>query len=231
MARQRGERLYSLSEVSARTGISLQSLRRYRTLFSDRVPSTGEGRRQRFPAGALPVFQQLKEEGMARRGRGRKRAASGSLAAGAGRKRRGRKRGGITRPARPVAARRGNGRRGRAAAATASNRDSLLTLVEIGRRTGISYPTLLRYVRLHLDQLPHTGSGRKRRFRPAAVEQFQKLRSESRRGRRAAVRADGASPALSRQLARLERGQRSLALQIRDLRRALARPVRVRLER
>jgi hypothetical protein len=96
--------------------------------------------------------------------------------------------------------------------------------------TGISYPTLLRYVRLYLDRLPHTGSGRKRRFRPAAVAEFQKLRGESRRGRRAA-RPTSVAPSLTRQLAKLERGQRSLARQIRDLRKTLARPVRLRLER
>ena len=107
----------------------------------------------------------------------------------------------------------------------------MLTLVEIGKRTGISYPTLLRYVRLYLDRLPHTGTGRKRRFRPAAVAEFQKLRGESRRGRRAAVRPDTLAPGLTKQLAKLERGQRSLERQLRDLRKSLARPVRFRIER
>jgi hypothetical protein len=97
--------------------------------------------------------------------------------------------------------------------------------------TGISYPTLLRYVRLYLDRLPHTGTGRKRRFRPAAVAEFQKLRSESRRGRRAVVRPAMMLPGLTRQISKLERGQRTLVRQVRELRRALARPVRVRLER
>ncbi len=144
---------------------------------------------------------------MARRGGGRKSARGGA---------------GARTGKRP---KRGAGKR-----AQGGDRDSLLTLVQIGEMTGISYPTLLRYVRLHLDRLPHTGSGRKRRFRPGAVEEFQKLRGESRRGRRAA-RPSAVAPSLARQLAKLERGQRSLVRQIRDLRKTLARPVRVRLER
>ena len=187
------------------------SLRRYRTMYPDRVPSVGEGRRQRFPATALPVFQQLKEEGIARRGRG----ASGR--------------------ARSARSKRGAGKRARAASgrqAAGRERDSMLTLVEIGKRTGISYPTLLRYVRLYLERLPHTGTGRKRRFSPASVEEFKKLRSESRRGRRPADPSQSSvAPGLSRQLAKLERGQRSLERQLRDLRKSLARPVRFRLER
>jgi excisionase family DNA binding protein len=202
VARQRTEKLYSLAEVAEKTGISVASLRRYRTLHPQRVPSSGKGRRQRFPAAALPVFQELKAEGMARRGRG------------------------------AAARRRPRARRGAAPTAGGGERGNLLTLVEIGRRTGISYPTLLRYVRLHLDRLPHVGSGRKRRFRPAAVEEFKKLRQQSRRGRRRGTSATvAAAPAVTRQLAKLERGQRALARQLRDLRKALARPVRIKLER
>ena len=218
MAKRRAERLLTLSEIARRTGISMVSLRRYRTLYPERVPSVGEGRRQRFPAAALPVFQKLKEEGMARRGRG-----------GSGRTRS--KRGAGKRAA---SARRTEGRRSSAARrgpAAGRDRDSMLTLIEIGRRTGISYPTLLRYVRLYLDRLPHTGSGRKRRFSPAAVEEFKKLRSESRRGRRAAAPPAPVAPELTRQLEKLERGQRTLERQLRDLRKSLARPVRFRLER
>jgi hypothetical protein len=200
------------------------SLRRYRTLYPQRVPSVGEGRRQRFPASALPVFRQLKEEGMARRGGGRRSARSSGGARSTRRSKRGAGKRARVR-GRSSAARRSTGVR----SAPAVNRE-LLTLVEIGRRTGISYPTLLRYVRLYLDRLPHTGSGRKRRFRPAAVAEFQKLRGESRRGRRAAP-PSAVAPSLARQLAKLERGQRSLARQIRDLRKTLARPVRLRLER
>jgi DNA-binding transcriptional MerR regulator len=233
VARKRTEKLYTLSEVAEKTGISLASLRRYRTLYPDRVPSLGEGRRQRFPAAALPVFRELKTEGMARRGRGRstssRDAAKAGVPSGAGRRRRATQRGAAARRAR--GRRQGRARRGAAPAARATSRDDLLTLVEIGRRTGISYPTLLRYVRLYLDRLPHTGSGRKRRFRAAAVPEFQKLRLESRRGRRAGGRSAVAGPSVTRQLAKLERGQHALARQIRDLQKALARPVRIRIER
>jgi DNA-binding transcriptional MerR regulator len=201
VARKRAEKLYSLAEVAEKTGISLASLRRYRELHAKRVPSIGKGRAQRFPAASLPVFQELKAEGMARRGHG----------------------GGGTRSAR--------GRRGGAPTAVAGDREQLLTLVEIGRRTGISYPTLLRYVRLHLDRLPHVGSGRKRRFRPAALEEFKKIREQSRRGRRAGTSPTAGAPSVARQLAKLERGQRDLGRQLRDLRRELLRPMRVRLER
>jgi DNA-binding transcriptional MerR regulator len=232
VARRRQEQLYTLSEVAARTGISLASLRRYRAEQADRIPSVGAGRQQRFPEAALAAFQALKEEGMARRGRKRGAASSagadGEPAAG-GRKQRGgaraRRGGGASRkPPRRARARKG--------AAAAAARDELLTLVQVGRMTGISYPTLLRYVRLHLDRLPHTGSGRKRRFRPGAVAVFQQLRGESRRGRRAGTRpAPGAPPSLARDLARLERGQRELARALRDLRKEIRRPMRVRLER
>jgi DNA-binding transcriptional MerR regulator len=201
------------------------SLRRYRTLYPERVPSVGEGRRQRFPARALPVFQQLKEEGMARRGGGRRRSVGGGSSRTSRRSKRGAGKRARVRGRASVARRRTGARR----TAAGADRD-LLTLVEIGRLTGISYPTLLRYVRLYLDRLPHTGSGRKRRFHPAAVAEFQRLRGESRRGRRAA-RPAAVAPSLARQLAKLERGQRSLARQIRDLRKTLARPVRLRLER
>jgi hypothetical protein len=59
-----------------------------------------------------------------------------------------------------------------------------MTLTQISEDTGISYPTLVRYVRLHSDQLPHEGKGRARRFYPQAVDVFRKLRSESGRGGR-----------------------------------------------
>lgn len=217
MARPRSEKLYSLSEAAEKTGISVASLRRYRSLYPERVPSVGEGRRQRFPEAALHVFRELKREGMARRGR----RGRGSVA---------KRRGGATRKAQGK--RRSAAARSRSAAGTGGDRDALLTLVTIGRRTGISYPTLLRYVRLYLERLPHSGTGRKRRFHPAAVAEFQKLREQSRQGRRGGGSpSQKAAPSVSRQLATLERGQRDLARQLRELRKELRRPLRVRLER
>jgi hypothetical protein len=235
LARRKEDQLYTLSQVAKKTGISLASLRRYRAEQSARIPSVGEGRAQRYPEEALPVFRSIKEEGVARRGR--KRGSASTVTGGARRGRGRRKKGALKRGRRataaataggPAAHRAGGRRSGRAG----GDRDDLLTLVQIGQMTGISYPTLLRYVRLHLDRLPHTGSGRKRRFRQPAVAVFQQLRSESRRGRRAGTRtAGGAAPSVARDLARLERGQRELARALRELRREMRRPFRIKLER
>ncbi|HKV06490.1 MAG TPA: helix-turn-helix domain-containing protein, partial [Thermoanaerobaculia bacterium] len=70
---------------------------------------------------------------------------------------------------------------------------NLMTLTQISEQTGISYPTLVRYVRLYSDRLPHEGKGRARRFYPEAVNAFRELRSESGRGGRkpAAAKAAG----------------------------------------
>jgi DNA-binding transcriptional MerR regulator len=135
--------------------------------------------------------------------------------------------------AQPAASRRRSGR-------TAAS--GLLSLSEVGRRTGISYPTLLRYVSLHLDRLPHAGSGRTRRFRPEAVPVFAELRRSSRRGRkpageRAAIgsargpRGAAASPDLMRRLERIERGQAELRRDLAKIRRSLDRPLRVSVRR
>jgi hypothetical protein len=239
VAKRKEAQLYTLSQVAKKTGISLASLRRYRAEQADRIPSTGEGRAQRYPQEALPVFQSLKEEGVARRGR--KRGSSSPAAEGASPARgRRKKRSGQRRKraaGAPRKAARSTGstaarKRGARESGDAADRNDLLTLVQIGQMTGISYPTLLRYVRLHLDRLPHTGSGRKRRFRRPAVAVFQQLRSESRRGRRAGTRAaGGAPPSMAKDLARLERGQRELARVLRELRKEMRRPFRVRLER
>ena len=59
-----------------------------------------------------------------------------------------------------------------------------MTLTQISENTGISYPTLVRYVRIHADRLPSEGKGRARRFYPQAVDVFRQLRSESGRGGR-----------------------------------------------
>jgi len=89
-----------------------------------------------------------------------------------------------------AAAKRAGGRK--AAAAAPSGRrpgrpqksGGLLTLTQISETTGISYPTLVRYVRIHADKLPSEGKGRARRFYPQAVDVFRQLRSESGRGGR-----------------------------------------------
>jgi predicted DNA-binding transcriptional regulator AlpA len=196
--------MLTLSEVSQRTGISMPTLQRYKKIYQNRIPSEGKGRKQRYPESALPVFEELKVENAGRRGRPRKdgSSASGSGAVSSG-VRRGRKpAAAAAKVAKKVPGRRGRppgsgakkaaaparGRGGRKAAGgrgrgsrTASG---LLTLGQVGEQTGISYPTLVRYVRLHSDRLPSEGTGRARRFHPEAVEVFRQLRQEGGRGGR-----------------------------------------------
>ena len=243
------EKLFTLSEISQRTGISMPTLQRYKKTYQDRLPSVGSGRKQRYPEHALPVFAELRSENAGRRGRPRKNAAAASGAAGATAKRRpgrpagaraaaGKVRAGrrgrpakagaarAAKPARGAAkvarsgrrpgrprkvqaatpARRGRppgsgrraGRIGRPAGAAArraagrAKTEGLLTLTQISKTTGISYPTLVRYVRLYSNRLPHAGKGRARRFYPEAVDAFRTLRQASGRGGR---RAGGRSAA------------------------------------
>ena len=203
---RRGKKLYTLSEVSVRTGISMPTLQRYKKLYQARLPAVGEGRRQRYPTEALKVFLTLKKESDRRRGRSGKARAS----AGAGR----------------------SLSRAKAKERQAQDEAPLLTLLQVGQMTGISYPTLLRYVRLHIHQIPHHGSGRRRRYRPEAVAVFQRLREQSRRGRRSASSATGVTGgSLEKRLERLEKGQRDLARQLRELERAIRRPLKITLQR
>jgi predicted DNA-binding transcriptional regulator AlpA len=213
------EKLYTLSEISTRTGISMPTLQRYKKTYQERSPSVGEGRKQRYPESALPVFDELKNENIGRRGRprkdpnaprperqaaskrrpgrpakksaaavksargGRKAASTRAAAAPApAAKRRGRPPG--RPPGRPAKAAAGRTARGRAAAGGRQQSGNLLTLTQISEQTGISYPTLVRYVRMHADRLPSEGKGRARRFYPQAVDVFRQLRSESGRGGR-----------------------------------------------
>jgi predicted DNA-binding transcriptional regulator AlpA len=114
------------------------------------------------------------------------------------------------------------------AARAAAGPRNLISLSEIGRRTGISYPTLLRYVRLHGDQIPSHGKGRKRRFPVEAVPVFNRLRKESRRGRRKgapAKKAAAAARGLDRRLRRLEKGQAALEKRMKKLIKALRKPL------
>jgi DNA-binding transcriptional MerR regulator len=158
---QAAEKLYTLTEVAKQTKISMPTLQRYKKLYQDRIPSSGKGRSQRYPEAALDVFRQLKKENISRRGRPRKNA---SAAKG--------------RPAK-------KGRKPAARKAEAKSGEELLTLTQIGQMTGISYPTLLRYSKGHLSEIPHKGTGRARRYHPEAVAVFKDLRSKSKRGRKA----------------------------------------------
>lgn len=209
-------KLYTLSEISQRTGISMPTLQRYKKMYQDRIPAEGKGRKQRYPESALPVFDELRNENLGRRGRprkdassprpertatkaakssgpsgrgGRKAAAAKETKQAAGRKA-GSKRTAAAAPA-PVA-RGGRGRK--ASAGGGGGRGNLMTLTQISEQTGISYPTLVRYVRMHADRLPHEGKGRARRFYPEAVNVFRQLREESGRGGRKPSAAKGGRP-------------------------------------
>src|ERR1700712_3649404 len=201
MAEADSEKLYTLSDISSKTGISMPTLQRYKKMYQDRIPSAGQGGKQRSPESGLPVFEEIKTENAGKRGRPRKDASAPRPERPAASKRRP---GRPARAAKPAAAaapaKRSPGRpkkavaaapRAAAAAAPSGRRpgrpqksSGLLTLTQISETTGISYPTLVRYVRIHADQLPSEGKGRARRFHPQAVDVFRQLRSESGRGGR-----------------------------------------------
>jgi DNA-binding transcriptional MerR regulator len=206
--------LLTLSAVSERSGISMPTLQRYKKEYQSRIPSEGKGRKQRYPESALAVFEEIKRENIARRGRPRKGAGRGRAKAKATGSKRGRAAGG-----------RGGARRG-----------GLLTLTEIGKRTGISYPTLTRYVKLHLGEIPHEGTGRSRRYHPQAVDVFSRLRSQSSRGRKAGGGRRGAGgrpPGAGGGDGggRLAQRVRSLEKAVNELARLVRRPIKVTLSR
>lgn len=216
-----GKALYTLTEVSNKTSISMPTLQRYKKNYQDRIPSVGKGRKQRYPEEALEVFEQIKKENVKRRGRPPK---SASARVGA-------------KP----------GRAARKPAARGKSKEGLLTLTKVAEETGISYPTLVRYVKNHGDRIPHEGKGRSRRYYPEAVEVFKQLRSESPRGRRkkkpagraaAAPRAravgagSGTSEAgLARRVQSLESSQANLERQIKELIKQLKKPLKVTINR
>ncbi|MBV8199952.1 MAG: helix-turn-helix domain-containing protein, partial [Acidobacteria bacterium] len=157
----------------------------------------------------------------ARRGRPPGRPRKAATAARRGRPP-GRRTGRVGRPP-------GSGGRGRRAAAGRGKTAGLLTLTEISKTTGISYPTLVRYVRLYSNRLPHEGKGRARRFHREAVAEFRKLRAASGRGGRRAAAGTGrraaagtarrGRPPKSRAGAGGGRGEGILKRRIRDLER------------
>ena len=260
MAEPEEGKLYTLSEISQKTGISMPTLQRYKKTYQARIPSVGQGRKQRYPDSALPVFDEIKNENAGKRGRPRKDPNAPRPERPAASKRRGRPAKSAGSPGRkaaaaapsPAAAKRAGGRgrkaaaaappaaparRGRpakavkAAKATKSGSGNLMTLTQISETTGISYPTLVRYVRMHADRLPSEGKGRARRFYPQAVDVFRQLRQESGRGGRkagsgAAAKSTGArgrgraaaapsnegtvGAALQQRLKQLEKTQQSL---------------------
>lgn len=221
------KKLLTLSEVSKRTGISMPTLQKYKKQHADQIPSEGEGRKQRYYVESLDVFRRLKEEGLKRRGRkagssqGKKKKAKTSKKRSSTKKKTSRKKSKSSK--------------------SKGGESDLLSLQQIMRETGISYPTLLRYVKLYLDQIPHVGSGRTRRYKPEAVEVFRELRANSKRGRKpksASAAKRGSSRAassgdrdLSKRIAQLERAHTSLEKQLADLVKVLRAPMTVTVRR
>ena len=212
------EPLLTLTEVSSRTGISMPTLQRYKKLYQSRIPSVGKGRSQRYPENALEVFHELKKENVGRRGRPRKNKS----------------------PDAPKAAQAAAKSTRAPKKASKANKEGLLTLTQISEMTEISYPTLLRYVKTHLRDIPHRGAGRARRFLPEAVEVFKTLRGQSRRGRRkksetvgkAAAAGTAASADLTKVMKRmkdLEQSHKELEKELAKLRKQLAKPFKISL--
>ncbi len=175
---QAAKKLFTLTEVAKRTKISMPTLQRYKKLYQDRIPSEGSGRKQRYPEDALAVFLELKKENIGRRGRPRKSAATAS---------------GAKASQKPKSSKRGRKPAAKKTATKARAQEDLLTLTQVSKLTGVSYPTLLRYVKTNLSDIPHKGTGRARRFKPSAVAVFKSLRERSKRGRKskAALAAAG----------------------------------------
>ena len=152
-----GPALLTLSSISQQTKISYPTLQRYVRLFGDRIPHEGEGRKRRYHPEAVAVFRELRAQSKP----GRKPKAAPAAKSPARKKRKAR-----AAKAQPAA-------------------PKLLTLTAVGQQTGISGPTLQRYLKLYGDRIPHEGKGRKRRYHPEAVAVFNEIRSQSGRGRKA----------------------------------------------
>ncbi len=227
-AKKSSKKLYTLSEVSERTGISMPTLLRYKKAYQRRIPAVGKGRTQRYPVSALKVFKEIKKENLAKRGRPAKKKAAGSTRkrATAGRKR--------TAPRKKATA-----KKRKRPTTTKGKQEDLLTLSEIGRQTGISYPTLIRYVKVYGKKIPSVGRGRKRRFRPEAVAVFNQLRAQSRRGRKKGTKKGravtarvtaGANKALTDRIKKLEKAQAEIGKQLDDVIKLLKRPLQVTIK-
>lgn len=70
-------KLYTLTEISEATGISMPTLLRYKRNYQDRIPSVGQGRTQRYPQAAFEVVQEIKKENLQKRGGARRGGAAG----------------------------------------------------------------------------------------------------------------------------------------------------------
>src|SRR4028118_2205586 len=62
-------KLFTLSEISQKTGISMPTLQRYKKMYQDRIPAEGKGRKQRYPESPPPARGRTRRENLGRRGR------------------------------------------------------------------------------------------------------------------------------------------------------------------
>jgi len=235
-------KLHTLSAASAKTGISMPTLIRYKREHQARIPSVGESRTQRYPEEALPVFKAIKEENMAKRGRPRKKAAVKKSVAKKAVKETAKKAVAKKKAAKKTAPVKTKGKK---AAAKKAATVELLTLTEIQKRTGIAYPTLARHVKLHGSRIPSQGEGRKRRYPEEAVAVFTEIRGESKRGRKpvakrvakkraarkkvAIRRPTTTDKALAARIREIERGQKQIDRQLRQVIKMLKKPIEVRI--
>ena len=58
------------------------------------------------------------------------------------------------------------------------------SLRDVSKKTGISYPTLIKYARDFKDQIPVVGTGRTRRYTVESIRAFQRIYDKRRTGRR-----------------------------------------------
>lgn len=70
----------------------------------------------------------------------------------------------------------------------------LLSLMSIADETGISYATLRNYALKHADEIPSEGIGRSTRYPRSAVKIFQRLRRESKPGRKPRIASVDQAP-------------------------------------
>jgi DNA-binding transcriptional MerR regulator len=219
-AERETQELMTLTEVSHRTGISSPTLQKYKKRYADRIPSVGEGRRQRYPKEALEVFQELKKENMARRGRPRK---SGSKA---------------RKPKKSKRAPKKSTRRRKAAAR--ASQEALMSLRQAAKEAGISYQTALRYVREQLGRIPHQMVGKRRKFPPEAVKAIQAIRQETPGGRppkkqaarkKARRAAAAAAPTTGAALEKLVKTVSDLEGRIAALEKEMKKPLKIEVKR
>ncbi|HEV7669403.1 MAG TPA: hypothetical protein VGS22_12835 [Thermoanaerobaculia bacterium] len=199
----------------------MPTLQRYKKLYQSRIPSVGKGRKQRYLESSLPIFEELKNENIGRRGRPRKAATKTGRPVG---RPPGRPAAAAAKPAAPAAAAAPAARRGRKPSSSGSS--GLMTLTQISKLAGVSYPTAVRYVRLFLDRLPHEGEGRRRRFYSGAVDVFNQLRKEGGRGGQRVARIAGRAveaieSGVSDRIKQLEKAQQSFEKKLRTLAQSL----------